>query len=103
MCLAFPGKIVSLEGENATVDFGGTKKEIMHTRAKRKRCSYIDSRVMFCSVAKPIHGKMKREQRMLNTITIAVLFSSSSMSQQDRRVIKTIPANAGRKALRPAR
>lgn len=28
MCLAFPGKIISISGQQAIVDFGGIKKEI---------------------------------------------------------------------------
>jgi hydrogenase expression/formation protein HypC len=28
MCLAFPGKIVATDGQQATADFGGIKKEI---------------------------------------------------------------------------
>lgn len=26
MCLAIPGRIIAIEGENATVDYGGIKK-----------------------------------------------------------------------------
>ncbi|MFA6184384.1 MAG: HypC/HybG/HupF family hydrogenase formation chaperone [Parcubacteria group bacterium] len=28
MCLAFPGKIIKISGQNAIVDFDGVKKEI---------------------------------------------------------------------------
>ena len=28
MCLAIPGEIVEMEGEHATVDFGGTKSKV---------------------------------------------------------------------------
>ena len=28
MCLAFPGKVISIEGQQAIVDFDGIKKEI---------------------------------------------------------------------------
>lgn len=28
MCLAIPGKIVSIKGDDAIVDFGGVKKEV---------------------------------------------------------------------------
>jgi len=28
MCLAFPGKILKIKGQNATVDFDGIEKEI---------------------------------------------------------------------------
>ena len=28
MCLAYPGKIKSIKGENAVVDFSGIKKEV---------------------------------------------------------------------------
>lgn len=27
MCLALPGKIIEINGENATIDYGGIKKE----------------------------------------------------------------------------
>ncbi len=28
MCLAFPGKIISINGDNASVDFDGIEKEV---------------------------------------------------------------------------
>ena len=28
MCLAFPGKVISIKGQQAVVDFNGVKKEI---------------------------------------------------------------------------
>jgi len=42
MCLAIPGKVVSIEGKAATVDFGGTRREVrLDLLSKAKRGDYV--------------------------------------------------------------
>jgi len=41
MCLAYPGKIKSIKGENATVDFSGIKKEANISFVKVKIGDYV--------------------------------------------------------------
>lgn len=41
MCLAYPGKIESVKGEKAVIDFSGIKKEANISFVKVKRGDYV--------------------------------------------------------------
>lgn len=41
MCLAFPGKIIKINGQNATADFDGIKKEINISLVKVKPNDHV--------------------------------------------------------------
>jgi len=41
MCLAYPGKIESIKGERAVVDFSGIKKEVNVSFVKAKIGDYV--------------------------------------------------------------
>ena len=41
MCLAFPGKIISIQGDNAIASFSGVKKEINISLTKTKIGDYV--------------------------------------------------------------
>jgi len=42
MCLSFPGKIVSIKGNEAVVDFGGVRKNVNISLVKAKRGDYVN-------------------------------------------------------------
>ncbi len=41
MCLAIPGKIVSIKDKNAKVDFGGTFKDVNVSLVEAKKDEYV--------------------------------------------------------------
>jgi hydrogenase expression/formation protein HypC len=41
MCLAFPGKIIKIDGQQATVDFDGIEKEINVSLVQVKRGDFV--------------------------------------------------------------
>lgn len=41
MCLAHPGKIIKINGENALVDFHGIKKDVNISLVKARRGDYV--------------------------------------------------------------
>lgn len=41
MCLAYPGKIESIKGDRAVVDFSGIKKEVNVSFVKIKKGDYV--------------------------------------------------------------
>ncbi|MEK7598258.1 MAG: HypC/HybG/HupF family hydrogenase formation chaperone [Patescibacteria group bacterium] len=41
MCLAFPGKIISIVGQHADVDFDGVKKKVNISLVQAKKGDYV--------------------------------------------------------------
>lgn len=41
MCLAIPGKIISVKGRNAKVDFGGTRRAVNISLVNAKKGDYV--------------------------------------------------------------
>ncbi len=41
MCLAYPGKIESIKGDRAVIDFSGIKKEVNVSFVKIKKGDYV--------------------------------------------------------------